>query len=157
VSAWALPWAVHLFLRRRLSRDAVILELGSGEGTALLVEMFREVYTVEHDEQWLGKVDDAIYIHAPIVDGWYSRSALEAGLPKSCDCIIVDGPPGAIGRWGLTKHLDLFGRVPLVVDDVHRGPELELALHLAREWDSDISLHRLRDGRAFATSGWGDL
>ena len=151
--SWALPLEVFAFLRRRLRRPATVIEFGSGEGTANLVESYGSVYTVEHDPAWLGKVHGATYIHAPIVDGWYDRAALDA-LPLNPDCIVIDGPPGAIGRAGILRHLDLLGYAPLIVDDVHRRPEFELALALASARKDGISLHHLKSGRAFAAIGW---
>lgn len=154
--SWALPPEAFWFLGSRLGDRAVVLELGSGEGTERLVRMARKVYSVEHDEAWLGKYGST-YIHAPIVDGWYDRAALEGKLPEHPDCVIVDGPPGAIGRQGMLRHLDLFGSAPLLVDDVHRPSEMELAKCLAGKRGQALSVHCLTDGRAFATIGWETL
>lgn len=156
MSAWTLPKEVFFFLRRRLAPMSAVVELGSGEGTAALVEMFGRVHTVEHDEAFVGKVPGAHYIHAPIVDGWYSRDVLRERLPHRYDCLIVDGPPGDIGRAGLLKNLDLFPRVPVVVDDVHRKPDFEIAAAIAQAWGEHLSVHHLTTGRAFASIGWGE-
>jgi hypothetical protein len=61
-----------------------------------------------------------------------------------------------IGRFGLLDHLDLFPpNVPLLIDDVHRSTERELAMAIGIQREETVSLHICRDGRAFATLGWG--
>ncbi len=153
---WQLPDEAFRYLRR-LPMGATVLELGSGDGTARLIEMGFKVYSVEHDPEWVGRVPGALYIHAPIVDGWYDAEIIKRSMPSRYECLIVDGPPGSIGRQGMLKHMDLFWRrSPVLVDDVHRQAERVLLLHLVKEWGVPFSVHHIRD-RAFATFGWGDL
>jgi hypothetical protein len=156
--SWMLPAEAFAFLRHRLPKPrATIVELGSGEGTNVLRQM-GYVASIEHDPQWLRPAETSGHvIHAPIVGGWYDPGAIRGRLPPAYDCLIVDGPLGAIGRSGLLKHLDLFLEVPLLVDDVHRVVERDLALELARRRRQTMSAHCLRDGRAFATIGWETL
>lgn len=154
MSSWALPDEVFTFLKHRLIASSAVLELGSGAGTRKLVQLFGRVHTVEHDALYLNQAEGAQYIHAQIEDGWYSARTLRERLPDRYDCLVVDGPPGVIGRAGLLRHLDLFQPVPTVVDDVHRRPEHDLAVSLARAWKMDLSIHYLRSGRAFAAIGW---
>lgn len=166
--SWQLPDEAFRFLelhagpRMTYSRDGarrhnrIIVELGSGEGTARLTE-FADVISIEHDPAFLGKCQSK-YIHAPIVDGWYSPAAISACLLGSYDCLVVDGPPGAIGRLGMLRHLDLFKRVPVLVDDVNRPAEQRLLMGLVEAWGAtSFTVHHLKGGRAFATFGWGDL
>jgi len=159
MSDWSLPREALNWVRR-LPPGANVVELGSGEGTARLVDIVGagNVYTVEHDEAYLGKVEGAHYIHAPIVGGWYDPAPIRELAPWIYDCLIVDGPPGTIGRSGFAKHLRLFkDEVPLIIDDVHRPAERDLLLTVARLRRQSYSVHCLGDGRAFATLGWGDL
>ncbi len=156
---WMLPQEAFAFLRHRLPKPrATIVELGSGEGTLHLRQM-GYVVSIEHDEQWLRPADPTGHvIHAPIVTNWYDPEAIRGRLPPAYDCLIVDGPLGAIGRSGLLKNLDLFlPDVPLLVDDVHRVVEHDLACALARLRKQPLSFHFLTDGRAFATIGWETL
>lgn len=135
-------------------RHATIVELGSGAGTARAVEAFGTVYTVEHDDAFLGRVPDAEYIHAPIVNGWYDADVLRRELPARFDAVIVDGPPGAIGRAGLLEHHELFP-VPMLIDDAQRRSEFALIFQLASlRQVQRVAIHHLRDGRAFAMLGW---
>lgn len=151
--SFQLPAEAFSFLRHHLPPTATIVELGSGEGTLLLREM-GQVCSIEHDETWIREYPGANYIHAPIVEGWYDPAAIRGKLPSKYDCLIVDGPPGGIGRAGLLEHLDLFAEVPLLIDDVHRSVERELAIALARKRKTTLSVHYLTSGRAFATIGW---
>lgn len=154
--SWMLPPEAFDFLAARLPPfGAGIVELGSGEGTARL-RQFGTVCSIEHDEQWLRPAAPGghKYIHAPIADGWYDPKAIRGRLPESYACLVVDGPPGAIGRLGMLKHLDLFLPVPLLVDDVNRPAEMELARCLAIAQAKPLSVHYLTSGRAFATIGW---
>ena len=153
MSAWTLPKEVFFFLRRRLAPMSAVVELGSGEGTAALVEMFGRVHTVEHDEAFVGKVSGAHYIHAPIKGGWYDADAL-ADLPPVFDCLVVDGPPGAIGRAGLVTRTRLWERGPVVIDDTHRRQERDMAAVIAHARNEAICFHHLPDARCFATIGF---
>jgi len=105
-----------------LAPGCTILELGSGEGTALLARDYHMV-SVEHDPFWVGKYDSH-YIYAPIIDGWYDTIMLQAQLPDTYHLLLLDGPPGYIGRTGFLDHLDLFDlTIPIIVDDVQRQVE----------------------------------
>jgi len=154
-SDWMLPEEAFAFLRARLLpvMNPTVVELGSGEGTLRLRQM-AHVVSIEHDEAYLRAGPGAHFIHAPIERGWYSSAAIRGKLPDRYDCLVVDGPPGVIGRAGLLEHLDLFLPVPLLVDDVHRSAERELAIALARRRGTGLSVHYLASGRAFATIGW---
>lgn len=158
MSDWMMPPEAFAFLRRRLPRPrASIVELGSGDGTLQLRQM-GDVVSIEHDPVWVRPdAPGGRYIHAPIKDGWYDPEAIRGRLPQWYDVLVIDGPPGAIGRLGLLKHLDLFRPVPLLVDDAHRPAEMELARCLAVSRKEHLSIHCLASGRAFATIGWGAL
>ncbi len=156
MSDWTLPGEAFEFLEERMLTDATIVELGSGEGTRRLASMF-SVVSIEHDRRFIGK-HPAAYIHAPIVDGWYDTHAVKAGLPADYDCIVIDGPPGNVGRLGMLEALDLFKKVPVLLDDVHRPEEQRLLMGLVEAWGhTSFSVHHLKGGRAFATFGWGNL
>lgn len=146
--------------RLELAAGGVVVELGSGHGTQKLLDQVAgaggTLVSVEHDAKFVGLVDGAHYIHAPIHNGWYDARTLKAKLPprEQIAAVIVDGPPGIIGRARLLKNLDLFPeRVPMLIDDVHRAPELQLAKSIAHERGELLQMHPCR-GRAFATLGW---
>ena len=77
-------WSVTQGLVDAMLREVpsgTLLELGSGLGTGVLSKHY-QVYSVEHDEKWLG-VFDTKYIFAPIVRSWYDVSVLSRELPKN--------------------------------------------------------------------------
>lgn len=151
---WAVPQALHDHIFAALEIGSSILELGSGAGSQALVEHGYDVRSVEHDMSFVGKYPDPQYIYAPIVNSWYDTTPLMALRPY--DLLIVDGPPGAVGRGGMLEHLELFDvSKPIIVDDVSRRPEQELAWALAEWKRAPLAMYFLRDdhNRAFATIG----
>ncbi len=155
---WSLPDAVFRFLRPRIAGLQVV-ELGSGKGSVRLAQMCGHLTSIEHDPDYVTmyQPDAGLVVHAPIdpKTGWYDRTTLEMYLPKRIDAVVVDGPPGTIGRGGLMQHLDLFPDVPFLFDDTHRSAERELAISYWKVRGKDsISLHALKDGRGFSTVGW---
>lgn len=139
-------------IKQEVEPGSTIIELGSGRGTENLAKDY-VVYTVEHDKQW------AIYkshpkikqVHAPIVFGWYENDKIGGWLPESYDLIIIDGPPGEIGRAGILKHLDLFNwDAAVLIDDVNRSPEMALASQIAAHVGRKPQFFHLPDGRAYA-------
>lgn len=124
-----------------ISPDSTILEFGSGEGSIKLSEIYN-LYSIEHDPEWVGRAPKANYIHAPIVEidpippfnhvKWYDRDAILVGLPEKIDLIIVDGPTGSIGRSGLLSILDhLPNDVIWIIDDTMRTEDSEVSRHIS--------------------------
>lgn len=155
---WSLPSAVFDYLAPRI-RGLYVLEFGSGKGSTRLASLCAELTSIEHDEKYATfyPPDAGQVIHAPIdpATGWYSRQVLEARMPKRIDAIVVDGPPGTIGRGGLLKHLDLIPDVPILFDDTHRGAERELAISYWKiRQKPSLALYALKDGRGFAAVGF---
>lgn len=105
--------------------NELVLELGSGAGSEELLKHFK-LCSVEHDLKWLNKYHKN-YIYAPIVNGWYDCNILKNKLPKNYKLILVDGPPGSIGRMGFFKNIELFDKnTHIIFDDVNRIAELNL-------------------------------
>ncbi len=79
------------------------------------------------------------YIFAPIKNGWYEPRTVRTS--QTYGLLLIDGPPGHIGRLGMLKHLDLFDlSVPIVVDDVHRSAERLLLVKLAEAAGRDYEV-----------------
>ena len=100
--------------------------------------------SVEHDENWLAR-SKGTYIHANIVDnpistkfsqkGWYDSRKL-TNLPSFVDAVIIDGPPGDIGRIGILAHLELLPAFSYcIVDDTDREAEFLLLEELCSALD----------------------
>ena len=135
---WAISKQLFEWVLSLLPEKSTILELGSGSGTQQLARHFRMV-SVEHDPDFVGRYDST-YIYAPIVNGWYDAVMIGSELSRlsvQYDLLLVDGPPKQIGRTGILLNLGLFDLTkPIVLDDVHRAPEIqlldELATHVGR-------------------------
>lgn len=134
-------------------RPGVVVELGSGLSTAVLARALDQaggghLWSVEHDAAWadqtaqllagLGLADRVTLIRAPLTaygdQKWYSRAAL-AGLPGAIDLVVIDGPPGNVGRHPagpeLLVRLAPGGRA--VLDDGERLRERRILEAWARE------------------------
>ena len=134
---WAIGGGIRAAIGQLAPVGATILELGSGSGTRLLSKKYT-MWSIEHDEKWIGYCEFANYIHAPITtssDGntqWYDPSILANSIPINYDLILVDGPPGKYGRDGFILNFDLFRTdVPILIDDTIRSEEAKLARELA--------------------------
>lgn len=126
---------------------STILELGSGEGTAVLSAHYHMV-SIEHDPTFLNKYPSR-YIYAPLRDGWYCRPMIEVQLPDGYDALIIDGPPGEL-RGGILTHLDLFDlSVPIFIDDINRRVEREVFETLTIQLGRPSRTGSEDDGRNF--------
>ena len=136
MDAWQLGSLASAWVEQRFSNKlARILELGCGAGTVERAEKF-DVVAVEHDPDFA--VDDIKCILAPIVanptstqfneQGWYDISKLDFLKNQDFDLIIIDGPPGGIGRSGILSVPWLLNLSPCVlIDDTQRESEHLLA------------------------------
>lgn len=123
---FAIDKEVFDWMYENIPHGTNVLEFGSGTGSNELAK-FWNMYCVEHDSKWVGKFNSLNYIYAPILNGWYSPTCILHGMPLIYSCILIDGPPGYIGRMGLlmnTGMLDLS--VPIIVDDIQRKADMDL-------------------------------
>jgi hypothetical protein len=126
LGGWAISEEVFHWIIKNIKKNSTILELGSGSGTKELSKLYK-VYSVEHNENFLNKYPSN-YIYAPIKEKngqlWYDTEVLKNEIPKSYDLILIDGPPGNIGRMPFLENLELFNLdVPIMVDDTNRKDE----------------------------------
>ena len=140
VGSWGITRELFDWIRDTLPDGKTILELGSGRGTVKLLEHYK-VYSIEHSKRWLGLAKGGNYIYAPIKKysgySWYDADTL-TDLPQY-DLLLVDGPPGTIGRMGIIKYRHLFDMtVPIIVDDTHRRDEQAIAVMLAGMYSKEI-------------------
>ena len=149
LDSWAAPESLREWIRANLDPGSTILELGSGAGTDHLAEQY-QMWSVEHDPFFVGRYRSK-YIHAKIKNGWYSKRTLEQELPRDYDLILVDGPPGSIGRAPFAENLDLFNTdVPIVFDDTHRRAEYYLTVAVGLAVGRSPDFRTTSDGRGFA-------
>ena len=164
--SWMLPQEAVEFVLEHVEPGSVVVEFGSGHGSEMLSQHF-DLYSFEHDEECLG-ITSSNYIHAPIVPnkhateagekGWYDPNLVKQHWPTNTQCVIVDGPPGFIGRRGILSMLEELASVPLIlVDDIDRQAELQLLHTLSTRLDriqTTYDVERPREGgsnRRFAT------
>jgi hypothetical protein len=135
---WAISKEMFDWILNNVPEGSVILELGSGEGTKELVKRYT-VYSVEHDENWVGLEPKSNYIFAELVNGWYDNEVLKREIPKKYDLIIIDGPPGEL-RENITEHLSLFdGNTIIIVDDTNREIDNKITLEISKKFDKTIT------------------
>ena len=62
--------------------------------------------------------------------GWYDLKMVIPNLPDEIAAVLIDGPPGDIGRMGFLSVLEeIPDSVPIYVDDVHREAERSSNAH----------------------------
>ena len=133
---WMMPDEIFSWLEENVEAGSCVFEFGSGHGSLKLAKQF-QLISVEHNQDWLA-LAPSTYVHAEITEnpasaqygqrGWYDPSpVIEAIKSSQISVIIVDGPPGDIGRHGLLSILDELPKNAIfIVDDVHREDELDL-------------------------------
>lgn len=128
---WALGKNIYQWIIDNIPTGSIIVELGSGSGSHELGKTYT-MHCVEHDVAWLHRYSNITYHFAPVKDGWYnSEFILE--LPKEYSLLIIDGPPGTIGRQGILNYINQFKTdIPIICDDTNRRAEAELADSIAR-------------------------
>ena len=76
---------------------------------------------------------------------------MKSQLPKEYDLVLVDGPPGTIGRSGFYTNLDLFRKdVPIILDDVDREDELQLLRLIEQKLGKKAQIYKDADLKNFA-------
>ena len=139
LGGWSISQELFDWICRTVPERSTIVEFGSGFGSYKLAQHY-VLYSIEHSHRWLNKYQGPLYIHAPIVKGtrWYDVDILKKSLPESYSLLLVDGPPGTIGRMGFFHNLSVFKTdgVIIVFDDIHRSAEYTLMMHVA------AALHR---------------
>ena len=132
---WMLPNEIFSWIDNNLPNGSKILEFGSGKGSIELSQKY-ELISIEHDEEWLN-LSRGVYIHAEIIENEVSSSFSEQGwynfekfsdLPQKVDLILIDGPPGIIGRSGILQIIEtLPDFIWMIIDDTDRKSENILA------------------------------
>lgn len=104
LGGWAIGKGLFEWMKGNFYGQRVV-EFGSGSGSKELAKICQLV-SFEHDPFWASKGDGNVVIYAPIIDGWYDlrvvNTAWRFAEPR---CVIVDGPPAAIGRRGVLEFL----------------------------------------------------
>lgn len=132
---------------REIEKGDTVIEFGAGDASTPALASRFNVYSVEHDPAFLDR-HPVTYIHAPLVNGWYSRKVLEQRLPQDYRLVLLDGPPGdGDNRALFLNHTDLFRKDAVyVIHDVHRPEEHALAIKIGQwlersvRWGDEFAL-----------------
>lgn len=160
---WRFSPNLIKWIKKNIPVGSNILEFGSGEGSIELSEQYN-MFCIEHDIEWIkfGESSHVNYIYAPLkkhkpVEGfehntWYDPKIIANALETvDYDTVIVDGPPGCIGRSGFLKYLDNFNLSGnLLMDDVHREQEAKLAVKISKRIKRAFTVNDAWDGKAWA-------
>jgi len=134
---WAISKEMFDWIVKNFPENSVILELGSGSGTKELVKKYK-VYSVEHDETWVGFEPKSNYIFSPLVNGWYDTEILKKEIPQDYDLLLIDGPPGGL-RKNIFKNLNLFKKdITIIIDDTNRKIDGDMSLKIATKFKKQI-------------------
>ncbi len=152
LGGFAISVELFMYIYDNIEHGKNILELGSGSATQELAKYFT-MYSIEHDTYWMDKYETT-YIYAPIKNygshRWFNIDFLKNKLSFDYEMILIDGPPGPIGRYGFNHHLNLFNtNVMMIFDDVQRGAELRLLKDVARKLHRPYKIIRCKDGKHF--------
>lgn len=154
LSGWAIGPAGLVYLLHAIDeRDAqAVVECGSGTSTFWMALAMKQkgsgkAFALEHNPEYAAKTQALLSAHGledwaevcicPLTSvttprgemQWYDLSAAQA-LPKRIDILLVDGPPGTVGRDARYPAGPLLGpRIArgglLVLDDADRPDERE--------------------------------
>jgi len=141
ISSWSISKELFKYVRKILPKGKTMLEMGSGWASEQFSKHYT-VYSVEHNKKWVGKYNTN-YIYAPIVNRWYNPNILEKELPKEYDLILIDGPPGTIGRGGFYNNLHLFNTdVTIIFDDINRKAEYDLMVKVSKKIKRGFKIYK---------------
>lgn len=152
LGGWAISVDLLIYIHKILPEGSTILELGSGTGTGELAKYYH-MHSIEHAKDWVDRYNSE-YIFAPIKNydnyKWYDIDYLFNKLPEHYDLILVDGPPGPIGRYGFLHNLSLFNcNVPIIFDDTQRKAEITLCIDTAKTLNRPYKFIKCSDGKSF--------
>ena len=142
---WAISEDLFNTIKENLKNNSTLLEFGSGTGTIELTKYYKMI-SIEHDKKWLNKAESK-YIYAQLENieinpkfpnhrQWYNYEIIKNELKDIIiDGILIDGPPGKIGRSGILKFIEenkkRLLQIPIFVDDCQRNDEKKLAIEIA--------------------------
>jgi len=144
----------------QLPADQMCVECGSGLSSVLLCDLLpkERLVVLEHDEHWFKEIIHEVngsLKYAPLEEkgeyDWYRLPDLSG---RKVGLVVCDGPPGGTrgGRYGALPELmpHLADEYAVLLDDVQRKPEHDIAMRWTEEYDLVGRFFRDDDGKAFA-------
>jgi len=164
LSQWSISPEIVDFLVEALSKDNTIIEFGSGTGSIELEKHFH-LWSIEHNPTFLYQ-NTLTNIYAPmkkyqkinptietdmIEYEWYDQEVVRNVMKKiNYDCILVDGPPGIIGRDGFLHNINKFDtNCLIVIDDVNRDDENKLLFNVSKKLNCSYSVFHCKDNKSY--------
>jgi predicted O-methyltransferase YrrM len=147
-SPWALGEEVFEIILKELDDFDIrnFVEFGSGSSSVRLCQAFKkaEIYSLEHDESYVGKSQDLkekyegtdrlriiqAQLRWQIIDGRLYNSYSKVELPQGIDAVLIDGPPYWTRRgreaclYQVYEKIKIGGKVFL--DDASRPDEMKM-------------------------------
>ena len=168
LGGWAIEKIMVYWINQNIPKGSTILELGSGYGTASLVEKHK-VYSVEQNLEWVNKIVGSNYIYAPLKNYgnylWYDDSFIEKIKKIDYKLLLIDGPTEPSDwidgkydfiRNGILERINLFynGSI-IIVDDIERPEDLNLAKKLCsllnkKSYNVGRNVLFMKGGKSFA-------
>jgi hypothetical protein len=119
-----IPWSPYpyiQFLKDNLTKEMSVFEYGSGYSTLFFAKRAKKVYTVEHNREWIDKMEldsgDNIIVIFEELGKEYEESITK--IPEKFDFIIIDGRRRVLCIKAAIKKLKENGF--LVLDDSDRN------------------------------------
>ena len=135
--AWSIPAALWASLRGDLRPGSRTLETGSGLSTKLFLDAGCDHTALEHDAAWADRLRQTFPACAAALQlrpltgepPWYDWAP-----DRPFDAILIDGPPGAVGRQGIARVIELLVHDDTVIylDDCAAPGEAALCDDLGR-------------------------
>jgi malate synthase len=130
--------AVIDWIKEHVPRESIIVEFGAGDVSTKELCNDYQLYSIEHDREWIGKYDSH-YIYAPKVDGWYNPHIVDSVFRKvEPYLVIIDG----IGRDRILNRIDLVQNCKMIlVHDTNRDLDRNTAIRLATELNKMVRFY----------------
>ena len=164
LSGWSISTDILDFLLEKLNKNDIIVEFGSGLGSKEINKYF-DLWSIEHNKKFLYK-NTLKNIYAPIKKRkikcptlktikstykWYDEKIVLNILNKiNYNCLLIDGPPGIIGRNGFFHNLNNFNtNCLIIIDDVNRKEENNLLFKVSKKLQCPYTVYHCNDGKSF--------
>lgn len=138
---FAIEQEVVDLLLKKIPRGSLVLELGSGFGTGMLLKYYK-VVSIEHNLFYaVQRSPEHTCIHSPLHSNWYSPEHVANALAFNPAVILIDGPPGEL-RKNILANMDLFKHIicPVIFDDVDRDTDYLTAIEFCRKLKYNLSV-----------------
>ena len=164
-----------------VNRREVVVELGAGASTLFLAKACKivgaELLSFDHEAEWaaevramLASIDCTIatVVIAPLRpltlsldgSGWYDLDTVRTAIgSRRVSTIVCDGPSAYFANSRYARHPAvpvlkpfLANRWSIFLDDIHRGPERDIARRWSQELGTPAKLERLRGSFAYFTN-----